>query len=222
MSWVYSWARRLQHQTRVIFHPCLWRGERVFWAKAWSFPNRNQVVFQPNPNQTLTTALSQHKSERRNETFEWKQAKVSTYLWIAESYSANMYSCSWVSAGVLLQYLGRRARLGLLWFVEEILQRKANLNLWLTCHVEDAVTGADVGQEGITQALASVSTFHQASDVNDIKECWDFAATQEVRGENIIHSIQYNSPCEKFSICFLFGQISAKQCVSFCCCCRLH
>lgn len=52
---------------------------------------------------------------------------------------------------------------------------------WLTCHVEDAVAGADVGQEGVSQALALVGAFHQASDVNDIEECWHFAATQAVR-----------------------------------------
>lgn len=42
--------------------------------------------------------------------------------------------------------------------------------------MEQAVTGADVGQEGISQTLASMSTFDQTSDVNHIKECWDFAA----------------------------------------------
>lgn len=46
------------------------------------------------------------------------------------------------------------------------------LNLWLTCQMEDAITGADMGQEGISQALARMSTFHQTSNVNDIQECW--------------------------------------------------
>lgn len=58
------------------------------------------------------------------------------------------------------------------------------VNLWLTCHVEDAVTGTDMGQEGISQALALMSTFHQASNVHNIQEGWDFAATQEVRGKS--------------------------------------
>lgn len=49
----------------------------------------------------------------------------------------------------------------------------------LTCHVEDAITGVDVGQEGISQALATMSTFHQTSNVNNIKKSWDFAATKE-------------------------------------------
>lgn len=61
------------------------------------------------------------------------------------------------------------------------------LNLWLTCHVEDAVTGADMGQEGISQALAIMSTFYQARNVNNIKERWDFAATQDVKGKKVSH-----------------------------------
>ena len=68
------------------------------------------------------------------------------------------------------------------WF--KIIKRKATVNLWLTCHVEDAVAGADMGQEGISQALASMSTFHQTSNIYNIKERRDFAATQEVKGEN--------------------------------------
>lgn len=63
------------------------------------------------------------------------------------------------------------------------IRRKQPLHLWLTCHVEDAVTGADMGEEGISQALASMSTFHQASNVYNIKKCWDFAASQEVKGK---------------------------------------
>lgn len=51
----------------------------------------------------------------------------------------------------------------------------------LTCHVEDAIAGADVGQEGVSQALAGMSTFHQASNVDNIEERWDFAATREVK-----------------------------------------
>lgn len=51
--------------------------------------------------------------------------------------------------------------------------------------MEDAVAGADMGQEGISQALAGMSTFHQASDVNNIEECWDFAATQEAKGKKV-------------------------------------
>lgn len=61
------------------------------------------------------------------------------------------------------------------------------LNLRLTCQVEDAVTGADVGQEGVSQALARVGTFHQASYVHHIKEWRDFAANQEVEGERIAY-----------------------------------
>lgn len=53
--------------------------------------------------------------------------------------------------------------------------------LQLTCHVEDAITGADMGQEGVSQPLARMGIFHQASNVNNIKECWDFAANQEVK-----------------------------------------
>lgn len=50
--------------------------------------------------------------------------------------------------------------------------------------MEDAVTGADVGQEGVSQALAGMSTFHQAGNVNHIKEGWDFAVIQEVKGKD--------------------------------------
>lgn len=64
-------------------------------------------------------------------------------------------------------------------------ERKQPSTLWLTCHVEDAVTGADMGQEGVSQALASMSTFHQASNVNHIKEGWDFAVIQEAKGTNL-------------------------------------
>lgn len=53
------------------------------------------------------------------------------------------------------------------------------LNLRLTCQVEDAVAGADVGQEGVPQALARVGAFDQAGDVHHVEECWDFAANQE-------------------------------------------
>lgn len=45
--------------------------------------------------------------------------------------------------------------------------------------MEDAITGIDVGQEGISQALASMSTFHQTGNVNNIKKSWDFAVTKE-------------------------------------------
>lgn len=64
------------------------------------------------------------------------------------------------------------------------LQREI-LNLRLTCQVEDAVTGVDVGQEGVSEALARVGTFHQASYVHHIEKCWDFAANQEEKGERI-------------------------------------
>lgn len=57
---------------------------------------------------------------------------------------------------------------------------------WLTCHVENAITGADMGQEGISQALARMGTFDQPSNVDDIKECWDFAATPEVKERSLI------------------------------------
>lgn len=52
------------------------------------------------------------------------------------------------------------------------------LDLRLTCQVEDAIAGADVGQEGVPQALARVGAFHQAGDVHHVEECWDFAANQ--------------------------------------------
>lgn len=64
------------------------------------------------------------------------------------------------------------------------------LDRWLTCHVEDAVTGADVGQEGISQTLARVGAFYQTSNVNDIKERWDFAATQDVKETVITYLLQ--------------------------------
>lgn len=51
----------------------------------------------------------------------------------------------------------------------------------LTCHVEDAVTGSDVGQEGVPQALAGMGSLHQARNVHHIEECWDLAAKQEVK-----------------------------------------
>lgn len=65
--------------------------------------------------------------------------------------------------------------------------RREILNLRLTCQVEDAVTGADVGQEGVSQALATVGTFHQASYVHHIQECRDFAANQEVEVERVAY-----------------------------------
>lgn len=51
----------------------------------------------------------------------------------------------------------------------------------LTCHVEDAITGSDVRQEGVPQALARMGSLHQACDVHHIKECWDLAANQGVK-----------------------------------------
>lgn len=48
--------------------------------------------------------------------------------------------------------------------------------------MEDAVTGADMGEEGISQALTSMSPFNQASNVNDIKERWDFAGSKSTKG----------------------------------------
>lgn len=53
------------------------------------------------------------------------------------------------------------------------------VNLRLTCQVEDAIAGADVGQEGVSQALTRVGAFHQAGDVHHVEERWDFAAKQE-------------------------------------------
>ena len=40
----------------------------------------------------------------------------------------------------------------------------------LTCRVEDAIAGTDVGQEGIAQALASVSSLHQSCYVHHVQE----------------------------------------------------
>lgn len=45
--------------------------------------------------------------------------------------------------------------------------------------MKDAIAGADVGQEGVAQALASVSALHQAGDVHHVEEGWDFTAKQE-------------------------------------------
>lgn len=45
--------------------------------------------------------------------------------------------------------------------------------------MEDAIAGADVGQEGVAQALTTVGAFDQAGDVHHVEECWDFAANQE-------------------------------------------
>lgn len=56
---------------------------------------------------------------------------------------------------------------------------KKILNSRLTCQVEDAIAGADVGQEGVAQALTRVGALHQAGDVHHVEECWDFAANQE-------------------------------------------
>lgn len=53
--------------------------------------------------------------------------------------------------------------------------------------MEDAVAGADVGQEGVSQTLARVGAFHQAGYVHHIKERRDFAADQEVEGERIAY-----------------------------------
>ena len=47
--------------------------------------------------------------------------------------------------------------------------------LWLTRHVKDAVAGADVGEEGVSQTLAGVSALHQAGDIHDIKKRRDLA-----------------------------------------------
>ena len=41
------------------FQPCLWP-KQVFLAKTWSFPNPDQVVLVPKPNQIISTALPQH------------------------------------------------------------------------------------------------------------------------------------------------------------------
>lgn len=51
----------------------------------------------------------------------------------------------------------------------------------LTCHVENAVTGSNMGQEGVPQALAGMGSPHQARDVHHIEESWDLAANMEVK-----------------------------------------
>lgn len=49
--------------------------------------------------------------------------------------------------------------------------------------MEDAVTDTEMRQEGVSQPLARMGTFHQAGNINNIKECWDFAANQEVKAK---------------------------------------
>lgn len=50
--------------------------------------------------------------------------------------------------------------------------------------MKDAITGSDMGQEGIPQPLARMGTLHQARNVHHIKECWDFAANQEEKNKD--------------------------------------
>lgn len=45
--------------------------------------------------------------------------------------------------------------------------------------MKDSIAGTDVGQEGVPQTLARVRSFHQASNIYNIKEGWDFAETQK-------------------------------------------
>lgn len=63
--------------------------------------------------------------------------------------------------------------------------------------MEDAVTGSDMGQEGVPQALARMGSLHQARDVHHIKERWDLAANH--KGKTIktvtgihLRSLQHN------------------------------
>lgn len=49
--------------------------------------------------------------------------------------------------------------------------------------MKDAITGSDMGQEGVPQPLARMGTLHQARNVHHIKECWDFAANQEEKAK---------------------------------------
>lgn len=53
----------------------------------------------------------------------------------------------------------------------------------LTCHVEDAIAGTNVRQEGVAQSLSSVSSFHQPSYVHHIQKRWDFTVQCERDGE---------------------------------------
>ena len=48
-------------------HLQLWRPKQVFYAKTWSFPNPDQVVFVPRPNQT-----KKHSNVTR-EIWKWKK-----------------------------------------------------------------------------------------------------------------------------------------------------
>ena len=53
----------------------------------------------------------------------------------------------------------------------------------LTGHVEEGITGLDVWQEGVSQPLALVGTFHQTRDVHHIEEGGHLAATGGIVGE---------------------------------------
>lgn len=97
---------------------------------------------------------------------------------------------------------GTKYYISAVFFLNMILHRYASPSRLLTCHVEDAITGVDVRQEGISQALASMCTFHQARNVNNVKESRDFAAVkeeEEKKGGKVRYarwkcaSVQYNS-----------------------------
>lgn len=64
----------------------------------------------------------------------------------------------------------------------------------LTCHVEDAIAGTDVGEEGVAQALTSVSSLHQYYYVYHIQEGRHLAA-EPVVGVRVVERKQrlYNS-----------------------------
>jgi len=47
--------------------------------------------------------------------------------------------------------------------------------------VKDGITGTDVGEEGVTQTLACMSTFHQASNIHHIQKRWNLTGVKYKR-----------------------------------------
>lgn len=45
--------------------------------------------------------------------------------------------------------------------------------------MEDGITGTDVREESIAQALSSMSTLYQASNVHNIQKSWNFTTYKD-------------------------------------------
>lgn len=75
----------------ILSHVC-GNQKQVFQAKKWYFMNHNQAVFVPQPNQSVSTALSENYDEKCiHRNIKLQHMEIWTYPWLAYIYIGNLF-----------------------------------------------------------------------------------------------------------------------------------